>query len=207
MDISDLPREEARRRVIEAMPIAQDGKTMYPFKELFPSWPQHNNPDNALPLDEAGEDTARPELPLAETIAAGLCTASELDKMELVLRRKLLGEFFREGDLGFIFAPRGVAKTWFTLGMTGAIARASSFGPWRSETETAASVLYIDSEMPAEELRDRVRGLNLASDNLCLINHEILFERTGIVSQPRQFRATAGDIRSLRCAENQSSGS
>src|SRR6516165_11399811 len=105
MDISDLPREEARRRVIEAMPIAQDGKTMHPFKELFPTWPQHNNPATALPLDEAGEDTARPELPLAETLAAGLCTASELTEMKLVPRRKLLGEFFREGDLGFIFAP------------------------------------------------------------------------------------------------------
>ena len=115
----------------------------------------------------------------SDALDEGVVTARELRELELQPRRKLLGEWFCEGDLGFIFASRGVGKTWFALGIARALSNGGEFGHWRAYNRV--KVLYVDGEMPPDLMRDRCDGLNGCSGELEFLNHEILFERTNKV--------------------------
>src|SRR5205807_6645617 len=59
-----------------------------------------------------------------DALNESVVTSSALRDLQLTPRKKLLGDWFCEGDLGFLFAPRGVGKTWLAL----AIAQALSTG-------------------------------------------------------------------------------
>ncbi len=106
----------------------------------------------------------------------GTVSAAELQAMKLPHHRQLLGEWFAEADLGFIFAARGIGKTHLGIGMARALAEGSSIGPWRSCG--AVPVLYVDGEMNAEQIRARDAGLRTGNGLLHYLNHEVLFERT-----------------------------
>ena len=60
------------------------------------------------------------------------------------------------------------------------IAIGEDVGPWRAGDQ-AVKVYYLDGEMPAELMQQREIAFGDASDNLILISHEVLFERTGLV--------------------------
>jgi putative DNA primase/helicase len=113
-----------------------------------------------------------------DTLDKSEVTSTELHDLELTPRKKLLGDWFAEGDCGFIFAFRGVGKTWFALAMAHALATGGKLGDW--EAPEPIELLYVDSEMPADLMRQRCDGLG-HNENLRVLNHEILFERTGKV--------------------------
>jgi putative DNA primase/helicase len=113
-----------------------------------------------------------------DALAESEVTATELHNLELTPRKKLLGDWFAEGDCGFIFAFRSTGKTWLAVAMANALAAGGKLGDWQAPEPV--KVLYIDSEMPPDLMRERCDGLGTAS-NLRLINHDILFERTGKV--------------------------
>jgi putative DNA primase/helicase len=106
-------------------------------------------------------------------------TSSDLRDLELTPRRKLLADWFCEGDLGFIFAYRGVGKTWLALAIAQALSTSGKLGDWQAHERV--KVLYIDGEMPPDLMRSRCEGLDASNDNLQFLNHEILFDRTGKV--------------------------
>jgi hypothetical protein len=114
-----------------------------------------------------------------DALNASVVTALELNDLELAPREKLLGDWFREGDCGFLFASRGTGKTWLALAMAQALSTGGKLGDWKAPAPV--KVLYIDGEMPADLMRDRCKGLEASNDNLQFLNHEILFERTGKV--------------------------
>ena len=105
-------------------------------------------------------------------------TSSELHDLELTARRKLLADWFAEGDCGFIFAFRGVGKTWLALAIAQALSTGGKLGDWQAHE---VKVLYVDGEMPPDLMRVRCEGLQASNDNLEFLNHEILFDRTGKV--------------------------
>jgi putative DNA primase/helicase len=106
-------------------------------------------------------------------------TSSDLRDLQLAPRRKLLADWFCEGDLGFIFAFRGVGKTWLALAIAQALSTGGKLGDWQAHAPV--KVLYGDGEMPPDLMRDRCAGLEAINANLEFLNHEILFERTGKV--------------------------
>ncbi len=116
-----------------------------------------------------------------------LATKEDIGSLILKPRVPLLGDWLCEGDYGIIFGPRGVAKTWFSLLIANAIATAGTIGEWGADT--AKKVLFIDGEMPADMIRDRLLGFG-GTENITLLNHEILFERTqaviNVTSVPQQ---------------------
>ena len=59
---------------------------------------------------------------LLRVFKKSVLTASELRSRKVEKRPKLLGEWLRKGDLGFIFAPRGRGKTWFSMAVAKALA-------------------------------------------------------------------------------------
>jgi replicative DNA helicase len=92
-----------------------------------------------------------------DALNESVVTSRELHGLALTPRRKLLGDWFCEGDLGFIFAFRGVGKTWLALAIAEALSTGGKLGDWKAHEPV--KVLYIDSEMPADLMRDRCDGL------------------------------------------------
>lgn len=110
-------------------------------------------------------------------LEAGIVTAAELHTMELPQHPLLLGDWFAEADLGFVFAQRGVGKTHLALGIGRALAEGSAIGPWSAHS--AVPVLYVDGEMNAEQIRERDAAIARSDTaKLFFLNHELLFSRT-----------------------------
>jgi hypothetical protein len=114
-----------------------------------------------------------------DALNESVVTSNELHDLHLTPRRKLLGDWFCEGDLGFIFAFRGVGKTWLALAIAQALSTGGKLGDWPAHAPI--KVLYIDGEMPPDLMRSRCKGLEAGNGNLQFLNHEILFERSGKV--------------------------
>lgn len=76
---------------------------------------------------------------------------------EIAERDIFMTPWLRAGSVSMIYAARGVGKTWFCLALQLAITRGMTFGPW--DTENAVGCLYIDGEMSAVELQERLRHL------------------------------------------------
>ena len=115
---------------------------------------------------------------LFDAFHKGTVTFPELKSVGIPPRHKIIGDWFCEADLGFIFAPRGLGKTWFSLGLATAITGKATFGPWTVHDH--APVLYVDGEMPCETLEQRMAGMG-ADEELMVLNHEGLFHTTGKV--------------------------
>lgn len=80
---------------------------------------------------------------------------TEFLEMDLPERVRLLGEFLHEGDLCEVHAKRGGAKTMVSLGMGVAVTAGAPFLRWGAG-ERPAGVLYVDGEMPARTMQDRL---------------------------------------------------
>lgn len=104
-------------------------------------------------------------------------TATSFMELDIPERETLLSPFFKAGDYGLIFAPRGIGKSWLSLMMARAVAEAGMMGS-HYQANTARKTLYIDSEMDVADLHYRCRLLNIKSDNFHVMNHEILFKES-----------------------------
>lgn len=113
-------------------------------------------------------------------LTASTVTGGELHILPIAARELILATWFCVGDLGFIFAPRGVGKTWWAMCIAIAISTGGKAGPWASPKPRR--VLYVDGEMALDLTQQRYRALCLSpSDNLMFLHHEIVFGRTGQV--------------------------
>jgi putative DNA primase/helicase len=119
------------------------------------------------------EEIEKNKVELINSIKKCTIPSTSLGSFKIPPREKIVGEWFRESDLGFIHARRGLGKTWFSLGLATSIANDTGFGPWK--THGKLPVLYADGEMPLESIQQRIDGMG-ASDNLFVLNHESLFQ-------------------------------
>ena len=142
---------------------------------VFKKWAAGNGVTPGPDAVQPGE----PEQKWLDAVRAGIVNSSELRAMELKPRRRFLGDWFCEGDLGFIYAFRGVGKTWLALYIARALCEGGAAGPWPAHERV--KVLYVDGEMPADLMRARDKGLERDQGEIEFLNHEILFDRTGKV--------------------------
>jgi AAA domain/BT4734-like, N-terminal domain len=110
-----------------------------------------------------------------------IVTGEKLRSVKLPKRELLLGNFFAEGDCGFVFAPRGAGKTWCGMGMASAMSLGGQFGKWKAHK--AVKVFYVDGEMPSDDTQARINGLLGDNENLDLLHHEFLFQHTTDVTK------------------------
>jgi len=133
-------------------------------------------------LVEAGLEPSQPDK-AAEWVAAlgrAVLTPAEIGKLNLPKRQPVLGTWFLEGDLGFIYGPRGLGKTWLAMLMARAISDGKSIGPWTAPD--ARKVLYVDGEMAVDASLERAEQMRQGDDgNFLLLHHEPLFHLTGKV--------------------------
>lgn len=83
--------------------------------------------------------------------------ASDFIKMELPARGYLLEPVIPTQGIALLFAPRGIGKTFAALSIGLAVAGGLSIYNWQAPT--ARQVLYVDGEMPALAMQERLSAL------------------------------------------------
>lgn len=87
---------------------------------------------------------------------------ADLLTMDLPERGYILYPVIPEQGLAMLYAPRGLGKTWAALSIAYAVASGQAvFGGWRSDTPRR--VLYLDGEMPARTMKDRLTAIAAGS--------------------------------------------
>lgn len=84
-------------------------------------------------------------------------TAAELLAMKLPTRPMVLGPILPAGGLALLYAPRGVGKTFLALSIAWAVASGGRILRWQAPAPR--NVLYVDGEMPARTLQERLRRI------------------------------------------------
>ena len=84
----------------------------------------------------------------------------EFLSLSLPAREHVIAPIIPIKGLAMLYAWRGIGKTYVGLGMAYAIAAGIPFLKWR--VKIARKVLYVDGEMPAEEMQDRANRLKAA---------------------------------------------
>jgi hypothetical protein len=95
---------------------------------------------------------------------------------EVPFRESILGSWFREGNIGFVFGRRGVGKTWFAWDMAINISNGMYYGPWKCESPW--KTLYIDGEMSLGAMQERLKLLDQGQeDNLIILSWERMMDK------------------------------
>lgn len=119
----------------------------------------------------------------AETLAhfnAAICSAEMLTHVDVPPREPFIGDWFKQGDLGFIYGARGLGKTWLAMLIGRRCVEGGSVGDWK--VHNPRRVLYVDGEMPLDGIIERDTALSAApADGMFYLNHEALFHLTGAV--------------------------
>lgn len=103
----------------------------------------------------------------------------EFLSLDIPPRENLLAPWLPKQGLAMIFAPRGVGKTFVALHVAYAVASGGEmFGRWAAPEP--ATVVYLDGEMPAATMQERLAAIVRASE------HEAAFERLRIITPDLQ---------------------
>ena len=94
--------------------------------------------------------------------------------LEIPPRKLLLAPVLPAQAIAMLYGPRGCGKTHVAVGMSLAVATGSPFLRWRAPEPKR--VLYIDGEMPAGALQERLEAAKarFANPHLADINLEVL---------------------------------
>lgn len=84
----------------------------------------------------------------------------EFIRMDLPERKELLSPWLPEQGLAMVHAERGIGKTFFALSCAYAVATGGQFLNFKAPM--ARHVLYIDGEMPATAMQERLMQLKLS---------------------------------------------
>jgi hypothetical protein len=152
---------------------------------------QHFNKDIETPFFPGLADVSAAEK-WTKDDEAGAISSTDFENLEITPRIVLVDDWCRAGDLGFIFAARGLGKTWLAMHLAHGLATKSNVGPWT--VHQGLKVLYVDGEMSASDIQFRDRVLGQPTESLFYLNHEILFERTGRIMNLADLSFQAGMV-------------
>jgi putative DNA primase/helicase len=100
----------------------------------------------------------------AESIGLSCVTAYDFLSMTFPERKMLLAPILPRQGLVMLHAARGIGKTFFSLSIAYAVASGGKvFGRWAAPQP--ARVLFIDGEMPARTLQERLAALVAGADS------------------------------------------
>lgn len=94
-------------------------------------------------------------------------SAAHLVTLPLPRRELLLDPILPSRGLAMLYGPRGLGKTHVALGIACAAASGGTFLKWSAST--ARRVLYVDGEMPAADMQERLRAIGLAPPALTFL--------------------------------------
>lgn len=108
---------------------------------------------------ESSPEKASAEFPTRQDSCIRAVSLEDFLKVELPKREMLLFPFLPTQGLCLLYAKRGVGKTHVALGIAYAIATGGTFLRWYAPA--AKKVLYIDGEMPAAAMQERLRRISI----------------------------------------------
>jgi len=111
----------------------------------------------AMLIDKAGPY----DPPKKATLEDVILQAKDFTALELPPKKKLLNPWLTEQSITLISGWRGTGKTWLALSILDAVSKGVSFGPW--EAETSVPCLFLDGEMPAQDIMERAKDLGIDS--------------------------------------------
>jgi hypothetical protein len=115
-----------------------------------------------------------------EALEKAVHSSTQLAGVKVPRREPVVGTWLRQGDLGFIYGPRGLGKTWLAMLLARRIAEGVRVASW--EVPQPRQVLYIDGEMALDALVQRDKALSSReSDKILYMQHEVLFHQSGKV--------------------------
>jgi hypothetical protein len=115
----------------------------------------------ALIIDNAGPYNP----PKKATIDDIILTASQFFVLDFPERQELLFPWLKEDSINLVSGWRGIGKTFFALGIVDSVTSGRNFGPW--EPKKTVPCLFVDSEMPVQDDKQRIKDLQLDSDRDC----------------------------------------
>jgi len=95
-----------------------------------------------------------PEKPKQKVTAISI---SDLLRMDIPTRETIITPWLPDQGLAMLYGYRGVGKTHVSLGLGVAVASGGSFLQWNAPTPKG--VLFIDGEMPARTLQERLADI------------------------------------------------
>src|SRR5689334_15183740 len=107
---------------------------------------------------------------MQNTTGLSILTAAELMAADLAPRSDLLAPLLASDTAALVYGPAGIGKSFFALGIAWAVAIGGSFLGWRSPRRRR--VLYVDGEMGAVALRQRLALFGPLPDRLELLTHD-----------------------------------
>ncbi len=114
---------------------------------------------------------------LSEEYLKAVVTSAKLGELTIAPRKKLIGDWMREGDLGFIYGFRGSGKTWLVdflaSGVSSGVAPTDAW-----EFHSAENVLLLDGEMPYDDFKARLQSFG-TNEKLHTLHHDVLFQQNG----------------------------
>lgn len=114
--------------------------------------------------DQPEEST--PEAPETETQAPSqrlrVIDVIELLSIRFPPRENLLAPWLPQQGLCMVYAPRGIGKTHFSLGVSYAVASGGSFLKWPAPMPRG--VLFLDGEMPGVVLQERLARIAASNE-------------------------------------------
>ncbi len=124
---------------------------------------QGNTIEQLLELVQQAPDYAPPAISIiVQTRKVRSISIDEFLALDLPPREMILSPFLTKQGLVMLYAKRGVGKTHIALGIAYAVASGSSFLKWHAPIPR--NVLYIDGEMPAVALQERLRKIENNSE-------------------------------------------
>ena len=124
-------------------------KPTNPDKNLNFNFKKSNEPESENPKDT----------PILRTIPRFI----DLPNMNISPKKKLITPWLTEKSISLISGWRGTGKTWFALSLLDAVSQGKPFGPW--ETGQPVPCLYLDGELPIEDIRERLNDLGADINN------------------------------------------
>jgi len=103
------------------------------------------------------------EKQVRKSFEAALFEADNFMTLDLPIKKKILNPWLTEQMIALISGWRGTGKTWFGLSIFDCISREQSFGPW--PIESTIPCLYIDGEMNAGDVQERLLNLDKRNDS------------------------------------------
>jgi hypothetical protein len=109
-------------------------------------------------------------------LSSAVVSFTEMLTLMLPERRRFL-PWLPERGLAMVYGPRGIGKTLFLLGLATHLATGQRYLGW--EIPQPVGVLYIDGEMPLEELRQRavLLAAQQAPTSLFFLTGELVYTR------------------------------
>lgn len=153
---SDEPGRKHAQQVAKSLYLRAESVKVFelPNAKDLSEWVERDGKRDVLAELIRNAPEWKPSAIVAGEVPLVAVAVEELLAKEIKPREMLLDPILQEQGLAMLYAYRGIGKTFLSLGIAAAIASGGRFLRWSAPR--ARRVLYVDGELPAKTLQERV---------------------------------------------------